>query len=288
MATVFSACGAPIVLADEHKRILAVNPAYTELTGYTAAESVGQPLHLLPPSDAGAAMDAEVDASLAREGRWRGEVLQPHRDGSTSPAWMCLDLAGDGTSHARRYVATFADISLLRRGDARLRHLAHHDPLTDLPNRLLFESELARCVARAQRHSQQFAMLFLDIDHFKDVNDTFGHATGDRVLREVGQRLRQTVRAGDIVARLGGDEFTVVLEDLAHAAEAARMAGKILAALEVPIPLGGQALKVTASIGVALFPADAADAESLTLAADTAMYRAKQSGRHAFVVSAHG
>ena len=193
MAASFGACGAPIVLADEHRRVPAVNRAYTELTGYTAAESVGQPLHLLPPSGAGAATDAEVDAGLAREGRWRGEVLQQHRDGSTSPAWMCLDLVGDGPGRPRRYVVTFADISLLRRGDERLRHMAHHDPLTDLPNRLLFESELARCVARAQRHSQQFAMLFLDLDHFKDVNDNFGHAAGDCVLRGVGQHRRGAV-----------------------------------------------------------------------------------------------
>ena len=287
-STDFGVCDVAIVVADARTRVIAVNQAYAELTGDSVEATLGRPLRSLCPIDSGAALVAEVRAGLARADRWHGEVLQRHRSGRLYPAWMSVKAVRGEGGKVERFVATLSDISDLRREDERLRHLAHHDPLTGLPNRLLFDSELLRCIARAKRKGQQFALLFIDVDHFKDINDSLGHAGGDHVLREVGRRLTQAVRASDLVARLGGDEFTVVLEDLPDEAEAARLAAKILSAIALPMAVEGHLMIVTCSIGVAFFPADAVDGDALIRAADEAMYRVKHTGRGAFAVTAFG
>jgi diguanylate cyclase (GGDEF)-like protein len=177
------------------------------------------------------------------------------------------------------YVALFSDIGALKQAEERALHLAHHDVLTGLPNRLLFAAQLAQSLQRASRQGQQIALLFIDLDRFKSVNDTLGHAAGDELLRVVAQRLRAAVRAEDTVARLGGDEFTVVLEEVAGTAAAAATARKLHDALAAPMELQGRPVTVSATIGIALFPADGSDADTLMRAADVAMYRAKRRGR---------
>ena len=288
LQTVFDACCVGIVVADARTRVIAVNPAYTELTGRSAEDVVGRPLRALCRRDEAEAPVPEVRAALAREGHWWGEMLLRRGDGSIGPVWVSLKAATDQHGRVGCFVATLSDLGELRRNEARLHHLAHHDPLTGLPNRLLFDSELVRCIARARRNAQQFALLFIDIDHFKMINDTLGHAAGDQVLREVGRRLRQSVRAGDLVARLGGDEFTVVLENLPDTAEASRIAIKMLASIGLPIEAAGQSLGVSGSIGIAFFPGDADDGNELIHAADKAMYYAKNNTRGTFELTGFG
>jgi len=288
LQTVFRACCVGIVVTDARTRVIAVNPACTELTGLSAEQALGRPLRALCGRDEVEALVPEVRAALAREGHWWGEIPLRRRDGSIGPVWVSLKAAADAGGRVGRFVATLSDLGELRRNEARLHHLAHHDPLTGLPNRLLFESELARCIARARRNAQQFALLFIDIDHFKMINDTLGHAAGDQVLREVGRRLRQSVRAGDLVARLGGDEFTVVLENLPDTAEASRIAIKMLASIGLPIEAAGQSLGVSGSIGIAFFPGDADDGNELIHAADKAMYYAKNNKRGTFELTGFG
>jgi diguanylate cyclase (GGDEF)-like protein len=174
------------------------------------------------------------------------------------------------------------NISTLRQHDQQLRHLAFHDPLTGLPNRRLLTRDLTRAIARARRHQQGLAVMFIDLDHFKWINDSQGHAVGDRVLAEVAARLQQTVRSGDALARLGGDEFMLVLEDMSSRHDAAAMARKAIAAIAQPIDVEGRSVSVSASIGIALFPDAGQDAASLMHAADLAMYRAKGHGRQTF------
>lgn len=170
----------------------------------------------------------------------------------------------------------------LRENQARLTHLAHHDPLTDLPNRLLFEDRLQQAIAKARRAQETAALLFFDLDHFKEINDSFGHSTGDRVLCEVGRRLRAVVRESDTVARLGGDEFVVILEQVVGEEGAAEVARKIIQAMAPPLAVAGHEISLTGSIGISLYPDDGADVDALMKTADDAMYRAKALGRDNF------
>ncbi len=170
----------------------------------------------------------------------------------------------------------------LQENEERLKHLAHHDPLTGLPNRLLFEDRLNQVIVKAKRNRESAALLFIDLDRFKEINDSLGHSVGDRVLCEVSRRLRTSIRAVDTVARLGGDEFVVILEQVADEEGAAEVARKVIAAMAPPLTLGGQEITMTGSIGIGLYPADGTDADALMKAADDAMYRAKAQGRESF------
>jgi diguanylate cyclase (GGDEF)-like protein len=208
----------------------------------------------------------------------QGEVKYRHRSGQVHTVWMTLSHLSDGRGGVQGHVATFTDISAIDRERQALRHMAHHDPVTGLPNRRFLTSELHRCMARARRHALRMAVLFVDLDRFKWVNDNLGHEVGDLMLREMGRRLRAAVRTEDLVARWGGDEFVVVMEDVGQAANAAGVAALILAELGLGIQVGGQRVGASASIGVALFPDDAASVDELMAVADASMYRAKKAG----------
>ena len=273
-----------LVITDARSRIVSVNPAFTAITGYTAAQAIGRDPRFLASGRHDAAFFAGMWDALGRSGHWRGEIWNRRCNGELFPAWQTISCVRNAAGEVVNYVALFSDIGALKQAEERALHLAHHDMLTGLPNRLLFAAQLAQSLQRAHRQGQQIALLFLDLDRFKSVNDTLGHAAGDELLRVVAARLRAAVRAEDTVARLGGDEFTVVLEEVAGAAAAAATARKLHDAIAAPMELQGRTITVSAAIGIALFPAHGSDADALMRAADVAMYRAKRRGRrsHAF------
>jgi diguanylate cyclase (GGDEF)-like protein len=198
------------------------------------------------------------------------------------PEWLTANAVRDADGALINYVAVFSDISGLMRSQAKLAHLAHHDALTDLPNRLLFLDRLSHAISRAERDGSQLAVLFVDLDGFKSVNDALGHLAGDRLLQEVAARLSGAIRRDDTVARLGGDEFVVLIERLHAPDDACALAGKLLDALAEPVALDGRELRVTGSIGISVYPRDGSVAEKLVQRADAAMYQAKAAGRNAW------
>lgn len=281
MATGFAVSASGIVVTDAQWRILSANPAYAALSGRTPEQLLGTRLKIgraQPRHDA--VLGVHVQAP---DGTWpwEGEVMQRHRDGRTWPAWVRVERVTDRRGAVHRHVVTFMDLSRFRREQDNWRHLALHDPLTGLANRTLFDAELARALTRASRRSQQVALLFIDLDGFKAINDACGHAVGDRLLAEVAQRLKRCARAEDLAARLGGDEFTLVREGVHGDGDVAQAIELVERALARPFVLDRRRLPVTASIGSALFPRDGQDGEALARAADADMYRAKRCPRRA-------
>lgn len=285
----FEHVGLPMLLLDGQGRILAPNAAFTRECGFHAAELGRSSLRDLLSHRQDANGLTRLWHEARTQGHWQGSTWMRRRDGSAFDAWLSLTaLPAVADASAPAFVATVCNISSLRQHDEQLRHLAFHDPLTGLPNRRLLTRDLTRAIGRARRHGHGLVLMFIDLDHFKWINDRHGHAVGDRVLAEVAARLQRTVRAGDALARLGGDEFMLVLENMASRHDAAGMARKAIAAITQPIEVDGLSVLVSASIGIALFPDAGQDASALMHAADLAMYRAKGHGRHTFAFSLSG
>ncbi|MCX7898282.1 MAG: EAL domain-containing protein [Rhodocyclaceae bacterium] len=265
-----------IAVADAEGRIVSVNRAFTALTGWHETEVVGMPL-LRTASGAGF-FRCEGYPEDAEQFQREAHCLR--RNGVELPVWLGVSNLADACGRLRHRVAVFSDISQLKRKEEELRHLAHHDPLTGLPNRLLFHDRLAQARLMAARHGRGVALLMLDLDRFKRINDSLGHAFGDELLREAGRRLQEAVRASDTVARLGGDEFAVILTDLDRPEAATRVAEKLRAALAAPLSLAGNEIVVGASIGIVwLAPHEASSETARALEqADMAMYHAKRQG----------
>jgi diguanylate cyclase (GGDEF)-like protein len=214
---------------------------------------------------------------------WEGEVWDRRKTGEIYPKWMTINVVRDREDAGRmHYVAIFSDITERKQAEEHIHHLAHHDPLTTLPNRMALEARLEQSIAEANRNQRSVAVMFLDLDRFKTINDTLGHHVGDLLLIEVARRLRQTVRSSDTVARHGGDEFVVVLPALETPDVAATLAGNILKTLSEPYLIDGNTLHSTPSIGVSLYPQDGRDVDTVMKYADTAMYHAKDMGRNGF------
>lgn len=281
-AVVFESTAEAIVVLDAKGRVVAVNSAFEDITGFSREEALGLGRQTLLADPSHASVFQEVDAALAESGHWRGELQARRKSGEVFPLLVNVSAIRSPYSNEREYVAVLTDISLFKSSQERLDHLAHHDALTGLPNRLLFNATLEQALHRSERHKQRVGLLFLDLDRFKHVNDTLGHAIGDKLLQAVAQRLRQCVRHEDTVARLGGDEFTVILEELEDARAAAAPAEKIIEALARPVELDGHVVTTSTSLGISIYPDDADCADALIKAADAAMYRAKQLGRNNF------
>jgi diguanylate cyclase (GGDEF)-like protein/PAS domain S-box-containing protein len=281
-AAVFTGTNEAVIITDAQRRIVAVNNAFTRITGFMPEEVLGKDASVQQSGCQDAAFHENLWQTLEHTGYWQGEVSNRRKSGETYPAWENISAVKDEHGALASYVAVFSDIGSMKAAQERLTHIAHHDALTDLPNRLLFAARLEQSIAHSQRHRQHVGVLVLDLDHFKLVNDTLGHPVGDRMLQCVAQRLRTDMRAEDTVARLGGDEFAIVLDELARAGDAAVVAEKILERLGKPIFVDSQKLVTSASIGISIYPEDAQSGEQLIKAADSAMYRAKQSGRHSF------
>lgn len=279
-ATVFENTREGIVVTDRELRILRANPAFCALTGYTEAEVLGRTPKMFQSGHHDQQFYASLWASLQRLGHWQGEIWDRRKDGQSIPVLLSISVVKDVQGMAANYVGVFTDISRIKQSEEKLEFLAHHDPLTGLANRLLLDLRLNHVIERIRREGRLAAMLMLDLDRFKDVNDSFGHAMGDTLLKEVARRLTHRARGMDTVSRIGGDEFTILLEDLEHPEDAARVAEDIIAALLQPITLpNGVEISVGASVGIALFPDQASSGETLLQQADAALYQAKAEGR---------
>lgn len=279
-ATVFENSGDGLFVTDASSHIVHVNPAFTEITGYTAEEVMGKTPRVLSSGRHDPDFYARMRETLAKNGKWQGEIWDRRKSGEMFAGWQNIAAVRNSLGEITHYVSVISDITSRKQLEERLSYQANHDPLTRLPNRTLFHERLQRAVARAQRNQSLVALLFIDLDRFKQVNDTMGHLAGDLLLQQVSERLTGATRQGDTVARLSGDEFTVILEDVQDPRDAAVVSHKILRMMAEPFDLAGQEANISSSIGVALFPADAGDPQSLIKLADAAMYRAKHMGRN--------
>jgi diguanylate cyclase (GGDEF)-like protein/PAS domain S-box-containing protein len=281
-AIVFDNTSEGIIITDGDANIVAVNPAFSAMTGYSEAEALGRNPRFLQSHRHDRAFFATLWEALRSTGQWQGEIWNRRKSGEVYPEWLTISRVDDATGAVSHYVAVFTDITLLKRSQQRLEQMAHHDYLTGLPNRFLFNAHLEQALQRACRRKSHLAVLFLDLDRFKTINDTLGHHIGDELLQTVASRLKTCVRKQDVVARLGGDEFTVVMEDLSYPRDAALVAHKILHTLAQPMTLGGHELFITTSIGISIYPRDSDKVGDLVRNADTAMYRAKEQGRNKY------
>jgi diguanylate cyclase (GGDEF)-like protein/PAS domain S-box-containing protein len=276
-----------ILLVDRAHRVLAANRAYTELTGYPAQEVIGVELPSLRLGVQDRSFCDRLRDHIDRHGHWEGELWGMRRDGSTIPIRAVLSAITDQNGEPSSYMLMLSDISERQRAVEQARHQAEHDALTGLPNRMLFMDRLGQALAAVARQRRQFALMFIDLDHFKAVNDNHGHEVGDAVLQEVARRLRRCVRRVDTVSRLGGDEFVVLLADIGGVDQAAHVAATIMQSVARPIEAEVGPLSMSVSIGIAICPSDGDDPKTLLRHADVAMYHAKESGRSEFHFFSH-
>ena len=279
-AHVFEHSGEAIIINDRDNRIIEVNPAFTRLTGYTAEEARGRNPRFLSAGRTPPETYRAMWQALQETGFWQGELWDRNKDGAIYPKLVTISTVKNQHDEIEYYIGSFTDISEQKANEEKIRHLAHHDALTGLPNRLFLTIASEQALASAARESRRAALVFLDMDRFKLINDTLGHLVGDEFLIEVGRRLKSCVRESDIVARLGGDEFVVMLTRIATQNDAAHVADKILAALNAPFTIGSHTLHSSPSLGIALYPDDGNDLDTLMKNADTAMYFAKEKGRN--------
>ncbi len=268
-----------IMITTAEGQILRVNPAFTRVTGYVSDEVIGRTPALLRSGRHDAAFYATMWASVRRTGCWQGDIWNRHKDGHVFVERLSISAICRGTARPSHYVAVFSDVTEARLHEAQMTRLAHFDTLTGLPNRALMQDRLAQAVHHAHRVRHALALLFLDLDRFKTINDTLGHAVGDDLLKAVAARLTACMRESDSVGRHAGDEFVILLPDLEDGRQAGHVAHKILQTLGLPLEVGAHRIEVSASIGIALFPGDATDVTTLLAHADAALYEAKSAGR---------
>lgn len=280
-ASVFGNMSEGVVIADPEGTILRVNPAFTAVTGYESGEVVGRNIVRSERHDE--TVFQRMTHSLKACGHWQGEIWNRRKNGEIYPEWLSISAVRDDSDRVTHYIGVFNDITEKKLSEERIRRLAQYDPLTELPNRRLFHDRLDQARVHAHRNQGWLSLLYLDLDRFKSVNDSFGHAVGDRLLQEVARRLQCCVRESDTVARLGGDEFTIILGGFKDAEQAlaatSHVAEKIIEAIEQPHHLNGHEITVTTSIGAALYPQDGVTQNDLVRNADTAMFHAKAEGR---------
>ena len=282
--SVFDTSSNGIMITDRSNQVLAVNPAFTNITGYSAADIVGHNPHMLSSGRHDQTFYEQLWLSVQEKGMWQGEIWNRKKDGAIFAEWLTITVVKNTQGETSHHIAIFSDITEHQVQVERLEFLATHDLLTRLPNRSLFTELLSNVLAEARRSKKSVAVLFLDIDKFKQINDTLGHDAGDLLLQHVAKQLRQLLRDGDLVARQGGDEFIMALPNLTSIDDASLLAEKVLRALEQPCTLPstpqGHTMKVSVSIGIALYPENGTDIESMLKCADIALYRAKQAGRN--------
>ena len=278
-AKVFEASSEGIVLLDADGRVLSANRAICKAGAFDPGELLHEELGFVQVGELTMPRARDTWATAENRGWWRGEVQVRKRDGGAFPAWAALTAVRDATGTVGHYIFSCLDITDRKASEEQVRYLAQHDVLTGLPNRGVAERRLREAMQQSTRSGRPVAVLFIDLDRFKTINDSLGHQTGDALLRQVAQRLRASMRDADVVSRFGGDEFVVLLNGVAGSSEALQIAQRLRAALRVPYLVDALELNVSCSIGIAMFPDDAADMDELMRHADAAMYQAKASGR---------
>ena len=279
---VFANANEAIFISDANNHVVAVNPAFTEITGFTIEEVVGKTPPILASGPMGADFYPEMWSSIKATGKWQGEVLGRRKNGEIYADWLSISALVDESGSLTHYVALMSDISERKAVEERMTYLAQHDILTGLPNRMLFQDRLLQAINYAERQRSNVALLFMDLDRFKDVNDTLGHHVGDLLLQEVARRIRLCVRGSDTVSRQGGDEYVIMLPNLKEFDDIIQVVNKLIESIANPFELEGHSVHLTTSVGVSVYPQDGTDIETLIRNADTAMYQAKDSGRNGY------
>ena len=281
-SVVFESAGEAIMVTDTQHRVLKVNSSFTAITGYHEAEILGVASDILNSTKQDIHLFSELSNLVGKDGKWQGEVWGQRKSGESFPAWLVITQSKDSANQVTGYVTIFNDITNRKQFEDKIWHQANFDSLTNLPNRTLFQDRLNQAITQATRNRKKAALLFIDLDRFKHINDKFGHEAGDRLLQDTARRLEDCVRAEDTVARFGGDEFTVILQELELASDVRPVTEKLLECLKKPFTLGNQKGYITGSIGIAIYPDDGTRVDLLLKNADIAMYRAKIAGHNCF------
>ena len=282
-AAVFESTQEGVLITDLTPQILSVNRAYCRITGYTEDEAIGRNPNMVRSGHQDIGFYQAMWRSVLETGHWQGEIWNRRKNGELFPQFLTISTVYDSEGMPTNYVGVMTDISQIKQSEHRLEHLAHYDPLTDLPNRLLIQSRLEHALERAERMRRRVAVLFIDLDRFKDINDSLGHPVGDELLKSIAQLMSSRLRDEDTLGRLGGDEFLVVLEDVNQSEDAAGVANTLIQLLEEPILLpSGHEVYVGASIGISLYPDDGDSVTGLIQHADVALYQAKDQGRNTY------
>ena len=279
-AKVFESSNEAILISDGKNRIISVNHRFEQITGYHATEVLGSEAAILGADSENPSFYRNLHAILLEQGSWQGEASDRRKGGEIYPVWLSISLVRDKRGNPEYHIASFSDITERKQQEAQIEHLAFHDLLTGLPNRRLLIDRIQVAIAQAAREANGLALLFVDLDRFKTINDSLGHQAGDQLLRLVGERLKSWVRSGDTVSRVGGDEFIVLCPDCDSPEAASSLGDKLLGAIAQPYQIGDTELVITASIGIALYPDNGVDANSLIGNADAAMYLAKENDRN--------
>jgi len=282
-ANVFTHASDGIMITRADGSIIDVNEAFTLITGFSYEEAVGENPRILKSDHYGPMFYTNMWRELVENGKWSGEIWNHRKSGESFPAMLTISAMHDADGVTQHYIALFSDITEQKQHQQQLEHLANYDALTNLPNRLLLSDRLNRAMSQVKRRMQQLAVVYLDLDGFKAVNDTHGHEVGDQLLITVANRMKRAIRDVDTIARIGGDEFVAVLVDLEQANAHEPMSSRLLNAAAQPVYVNGIELHVTASLGVTFFPqAEEIDADQLMRQADQAMYLAKTSGKNRY------
>ena len=271
-----------ILVADANSVIVSVNPAFTEITGFLPEDVLGETHKVLSSGKHDREFYDEIWNTLATEKQWSGEIWNRKKNGEPFPEWLSITAISDDNGTVEQYVSIFSDITQHKEAEKLIEYQANYDALTGLINRNLFNDRLARTLVSSRREQQRFSLLFIDLDKFKEINDTLGHRAGDELLKKVAERLLLATRESDTVSRLGGDEFTIIIPNLQNELNAKIVAEKVLAKLATPFQLDTEEVQISASVGITVFPDDATDVDALYRNADHAMYAAKEAGRNQF------
>ena len=283
-AVVFDCTREGVLVSDSRGVIVHVNRALVEITGYSVEEVLGHRPNMFKSGRHGPAFYEAMFKSIDESGDWHGEIWNRRKSGEVYPQWQTVRSITDDKGQITHYVAVFSDISAIKHSQNELARLVHHDPLTDLPNRLLFTDRTEQALAFAQRHETGCALLMIDLDHFKIINDSLGHNIGDLLLKAVADRLLRIFGKGFTVARLGGDEFAVLVDNCPQVAHAANAAQQVLEVMKGAFDVDKHQLFISASIGISVFPKDALNAEQLLRNADSALFKAKSIGREGYAL----
>jgi diguanylate cyclase (GGDEF)-like protein/PAS domain S-box-containing protein len=276
----FDSASEGIMITDDKVRIVAINKGFTEITGYSEDDLLGKSPKILQSGNQGERFYKDMWTILKKEGRWHGDLLNRRKSGENYYESLTITAVKDNAGQVVNYVGVFADITDIKHSQNRLHELVNHDPLTGLPNRRLLNELLEHSIKRAERDSHKIALLFIDLDRFKAINDSLGHQVGDKLLLEASRRISLSMRDSDVVARLGGDEFVVMMDMITHPNDAALVAKKIIHALQIEFNIDSNEIYISASVGISIFPKDCKDVEGLIKAADIAMYQVKNKGKN--------